>query len=52
MHPVVAVEELFRSGNELTTLHWSHEICFCKERLLLLLLLVLLPVTDPCTFLK
>lgn len=44
MHPVVTVEEFFRSGEELITLHWSHEICFCKERLLLL------PVADPCTF--
>lgn len=46
MHPVVTVEEFFRSGDELITLHWSHEICFCKERQLVL------PVADPCTFLK
>lgn len=46
MHPVVTVEEFFRSGEELITLQWSYEICFCKERLLLL------PVADPCTFLK
>lgn len=47
MHPVVTVDVFFRRGDELITLPCSHEICFCKERLL-----QLPPGADPCTFLK
>jgi hypothetical protein len=47
MHPVVAVDVLFRRGDELITLPCSHEICFCRERLL-----QLPPGADPCTLLK
>lgn len=46
IHPVVTVEVFFKSGEELTTQPCSHEICFCKERLLQL------PPADPGTLLK
>jgi hypothetical protein len=47
MHPVVTVEVFFKRGDELITQPCSHEICFCKERLL-----QVPPEAGPCTFLK